>query len=495
MIRVFICKAMTMLENQELLHAIWQRVKDNVPKPAAIATKSFREWLRINTSYLESATVTQRVYHLLNGQEKPTCKMCDKAVTWRDKMHQYSTYCSSKCANSDIEFKQRRIDTVRTRYGVDTIGQSLSVKAKRKATLMDRYGVDNPSTLYVDRSEQSFKSKNRNANNQPHIEQLIADTLTQAEIGEDLGISQPRVSNLLSRLNLSTSSQRSTSVAQLEIEQLCRSAGFDIVINHSKLIPPRHVDIYIPAINLAIEFNGIVWHGESMGRDRRYHLSKTELCAEKGVRLYQIFSSDWAQRRSAVQHRLMYALRQSNKLPAARECSISVIEPLEEGQFLTQYHTQGYVKSAICFGLRDSTGQLNAVMSFCTPRASKRHQWEMLRFATSGSVAGAMSKLFSHFVRTLRPTSVVTYADRRWGDGSAYQKIKFVYSHTSKPNYWYFNRNGDTNKLMSRMTFQKHKLVNLLPTFDEQLTEWENMQANGYDRIWDCGNTCWEWYP
>lgn len=21
--------------------------------------------------------------------------------------------------------------------------------------------------------------------------------------------------------------------------------------------------------------------------------------------------------------------------------------------------------------------------------------------------------------------------------------------------------------------------------------EWENMQANGYDRVWNCGNECW----
>lgn len=484
-----------MLENQELLRAIWQRVEDKLPKPAAIATKPFREWLHEITHYLVYATVTQRIYHALNGCKVPTCKTCGGVVAWRNKLHRYSTYCGSKCANADDDFKQRRTNTVQARYGVDSIGQSPAVKLKRRNTLMERYGIDNPSTLYIGRPEQSFQSKNRNASNQLHIEELIARKLTQTEIGKALGISQPRVSNLLSRMSLSTTTQVSTSTMQLEIEQMCKSAGFNIITNCSSLIAPRHVDILIPSINLAIEFNGVRWHSESMGRHRQYHLSKTEMCAEQGIKLYQIFSSDWVQRRSAVHHRLMHALGQSCKHAGARKCFGVSVSSHEEEQFLTQYHTQGYIRSTACYGLVDGTGQLVAVMSFCTPRASRQHQWEMLRFATSGTVAGGMSRLFSHFVRTLQPRSVITYADRRWGDGSAYQELQFTYSHTSKPNYWYFNRNGDTNKLMSRMTFQKHKLANLLPLFDERLTEWENMQANGYDRIWDCGNTCWQWFP
>ena len=44
-----------------------------------------------------------------------------------------------------------------------------------------------------------------------------------------------------------------------------------------------------------------------------------------------------------------------------------------------------------------------------------------------------------------------------------------------------------------RSSYQKHKLEKLLPIFESSMTEWENMQANGYDRIWDCGNDVWVW--
>jgi len=59
-----------------------------------------------------------------------------------------------------------------------------------------------------------------------------------------------------------------------------------------------------------------------------------------------------------------------------------------------------------------------------------------------------------------------------------------VFNSKSKPGYCY----TDYKNRFSRMKFQKHKLSNILEYFDPKLTEWENMQLNGYDRIWDCGN-------
>jgi hypothetical protein len=32
-----------------------------------------------------------------------------------------------------------------------------------------------------------------------------------------------------------------------------------------------------------------------------------------------------------------------------------------------------------------------------------------------------------------------------------------------------------------------------LEVFDPSLTEWQNMQLNGYDRIWDCGCNAYEY--
>ena len=39
-----------------------------------------------------------------------------------------------------------------------------------------------------------------------------------------------------------------------------------------------------------------------------------------------------------------------------------------------------------------------------------------------------------------------------------------------------------------RLTCQKHKLATKLDNFDKSITEAENMYANGFKRIFDCGN-------
>lgn len=71
-----------------------------------------------------------------------------------------------------------------------------------------------------------------------------------------------------------------------------------------------------------------------------------------------------------------------------------------------------------------------------------------------------------------------------------YKKLGFKHTHNSSPNYFYFNKNYLVR--LNRMKFQKYKLKYNISKFDKNLTEWENMKNNGYDRIWDCGNMVFE---
>ena len=103
---------------------------------------------------------------------------------------------------------------------------------------------------------------------------------------------------------------------------------------------------------------------------------------------------------------------------------------------------------------------------------------------------GELSKLFNYFKKKNNPRTVITYVDLRYGEGKAYHKINFVYIGRTVPGYYYLNENLQK---ISRLQFQKHLLENKLQQFDPELTEWENMQLNNYDRIWDCGNNIYVW--
>jgi hypothetical protein len=129
-------------------------------------------------------------------------------------------------------------------------------------------------------------------------------------------------------------------------------------------------------------------------------------------------------------------------------------------------------------------------MSFGKNRFASDVEWELIRFASKQNVnvVGGASKIFKHF-RNNYEGGIVSYSDRRYSVGNMYKTLGFQFSHFSQPNYFYFK---DSLNLESRQKYMKHKLPNLLEKFNSSLTEWENMVVNGYNRIWDCGNSVWK---
>ena len=53
-------------------------------------------------------------------------------------------------------------------------------------------------------------------------------------------------------------------------------------------LAPMELDIYIPELNLAIEYNGCRFHNNEL-KDNNYHLNKYQICLENNVNLIHIF--------------------------------------------------------------------------------------------------------------------------------------------------------------------------------------------------------------
>jgi hypothetical protein len=130
-------------------------------------------------------------------------------------------------------------------------------------------------------------------------------------------------------------------------------------------------------------------------------------------------------------------------------------------------------------------------MTFGKSRFDKNMEYELLRFCNLKyyNVRGAASKLMSAFEKYYKPNSIVSYANRDWSQGNLYQKLGFMYSHTSEPNYFYIDNNL---KIYPRQQVQKHKLKDFLESrnlvFNENLSERDNMIGNGYRIYYDTGN-------
>jgi len=62
-----------------------------------------------------------------------------------------------------------------------------------------------------------------------------------------------------------------------------------IIENSKHIIAPQELDIYLPDLKIAIEFNGIYWHSTDNGKDKNYHINKSLACRKKNIRLIHIY--------------------------------------------------------------------------------------------------------------------------------------------------------------------------------------------------------------
>jgi len=250
------------------------------------------------------------------------------------------------------------------------------------------------------------------------------------------------------------------------------------------------LDVWLPEFNIGIEYHGLYWHSD-LHKSKFAHQQKWNFFHEKNIQVFQIFESEWINQKPIVQSIIQMKLKKSQSI-FARKCEIKSISNSEYRSFLVDNHIQGYVGAKVKLGLYHN-GELVQLMSFSKSRFNKSYEWENIRTCTKIGfhVAGGFSKLLTHFKRDWEPENIITYIDLRYFNGQGYINNEFQEIGISSPNYFYFKR---TELLLdSRIKYQKHKLKTLLDIYDDQLSEYENMIANDYLRIYDAGNKVLSW--
>lgn len=427
-----------------------------------------------------------RLVAMRDGITEPVCLFCGKIQTNMYNNH-IKRYCGAKCYSQTDEFKNnlKKVDqqianetrkkTMKEKYGVEFNNQRQDVKTK----LGKHCSTESFKKAARERGYQQFHHIDRTLYTPEKISQMN-QTMSAPEIADCIGSSPAFVLQSLKRIGLN-GKLHFHSNQESKIRNLLEKHQIEYQTNTRSVISPKELDIFIPSHNLAIEVNGIYWHSELNGKDKNYHLSKTEDCEKQNIQLLQFWDIEVDQKWEIIASMILNRLNHSSIKIGARQCKIVQVSKTYEKDFLNKNHLQGYISSTVCLGL-EHKNELVSIMSFGKPRFNKKVDWELLRFCNNlnTQVIGGASKLFSK-----RPNgTIVSYADRRYSCGNVYDSLGFQKVKIANPSYWYTN---DCQHLQNRMKYQKHKLPKLLETFNSELTEWENMQLNGYDRVWDCG--------
>lgn len=279
------------------------------------------------------------------------------------------------------------------------------------------------------------------------------------------------------------------SKAEEEVNTFIKSLGFTTKLS-LPILDGKDIDIYIPDKKIGIEFNGLYWHSKEKGKNRLYHLNKTEIAEKLGIRLIHIFEDEWLFKRDIILLKLKSILEVSNSSLYARKLQLRKISFSEVSVFYEKTHIQGKGSPSIDnYGLY-SGEYLVASMSFGNSRFEKG-VIELLRYSSSNRVVGGFSRLLKAYLRDNPSiTKIISYSDKRWTSSTrnVYLSNGFTKVGVSAPGYFYVKGNRRYN----RFTFMKHKLEKTLETFDSNKTEAENMSANGYLTIYDCGMDKWE---
>lgn len=268
----------------------------------------------------------------------------------------------------------------------------------------------------------------------------------------------------------------------------------EIIFNDHKILNGKELDIYIPDKNIAIEFNGVLWHSfgtnwpnnaKDEKEEKNRHYLKFKSCEEQGIQLLQFTDLDWKNKKDIVLNIIKAKLNLLNHRIYARNCIVKQISKKEKKVFCAANHLQGDGHSQIELGLFYNN-ELVSVMTFGKRKITKAvPEMEIIRYCNKidYNIIGGASKLLSYFLKNFNCKKLITYSDNCISNGNIYKKLGFTFLRETKWNYWYIDKNK--NKLFHRSNFMRHKLNTLL-------TEKEEMYSRGYRRYYDAGNRVFE---
>lgn len=155
---------------------------------------------------------------------RPVCKSCGKPVIFEGyKNLPYRHFCSTKCSsnNKDVIAKQQStlLNTLHNKYGdnISNVMQLQFVKDKEKNTFIQKYGVDH-----------NFKRPG-----------VYDNSIKSAILNGTLGGYKSKPEQFIKKL---------------------LSDYFEVKSHYSSILYPFHTDIYLPEMQLYIEYHGSMFH-------------------------------------------------------------------------------------------------------------------------------------------------------------------------------------------------------------------------------------------
>ena len=313
-------------------------------------TLEIENWFKeneVNASYIWKFFVSQ-------GNTEfyfKTCPTCGKRIEIETLLkYPVIKYCSRKCANSAQEIKEKKKYICLKKYGVEYTIQSKEVREKYRQTFLKKYGVENPfqSKEILKKREKTWlikygvghisQSKEikqiKRSNHWKNFYSLLREKdiiplFSKEEYANSTGRmfkclicgkefksegtfnykkEHPNKDGTYTTLIPSDifcphCFKAHVSKKEKAVLEFVRTIYDGEILENDRIqLEGRELDIFLPSLNVAIEFDGDYWHSKEGAKER--DAKKTQLCEQKGIKLLRIKESDWDNNREEVENRI-----------------------------------------------------------------------------------------------------------------------------------------------------------------------------------------------
>ena len=421
---------------------------------------------------------------------------------------------------------EKAVTTNLERYGYETPLLSETVSKKSRNTILEKYNTTHVMKVSTIK-QKALKSYHTNRvaglhNNMPKVDNPILpltsidienlldyqdklfelltnkfknrSTYSYTFLSEVLGISYTTIVRRINP-NIIPINRHAGSIHEKTLDYLT-SLGFkegdDFIVNDRKSIAPLEIDFYFPKQNVGIEVNDIATHNTTINvfgsspKPKNYHMEKSRLAKEKGIRLIHAWEHYFnnEQQYRVLQNAIKHALGLSEIHVYARNTYVKEVPNVSLKSFFNENNIQGFRGAKTAYALFDKKTDevLMAYSVGASHFAHNNYDLELIRGASKldTTIVGGASKLWK-FIIDSNPdvNSIVYYIDRNIYNGSSIGSLEGnLELVNTQPGFWnYFVETGE----MKNRQPGKHKEIKELISHGKV---WEVYNAGTETYVW-----------
>jgi hypothetical protein len=208
------------------------------------------------------------ILYLRKEKDEGVCRYCNiNKTSFLDMRRGFYLFCSKSCAQSSVDIKNKKEKTCLKNYGVTNYTKTNEFKEnhnfgynnrkKAKQTILKKYGVDNISKVEKIKDKKKRTClKNYGVNHYSKTKERI-DIMKTHQAG------------------YMNSFIKNPSKPQVELFKLCQEILPYPIMNYPCL--NYSIDITVPSLSLAIEYDGSHWH-----QDKEYDKNRQKKLEDEG---------------------------------------------------------------------------------------------------------------------------------------------------------------------------------------------------------------------